>query len=246
MGKKSRRNRKTGNNDAATASASASATAANGAGSGSGSGTYRCFHGSTAGKSQPNGEYMKAAAEYVHMLRQETLLDNQDGSIDQQVIPIERRYFEDHTHLIKDPEFHRFIFAFCTKQYLESNNLKNHSRQQVIFMLLRLGLMFRYRTTPKELTKYYRDIRTDRGIIKVLVRETKTHCKCMNEGKVIAKTMDISGRCYGCMEEFPKETLLICNGCQSVRYHDRDCQRNHWRRIHKFDCKNFSILSAKV
>ena len=109
-----------------------------------------------------------------------------------------------------------------------------------------MGLFCRYRTTPKELHKYDRDIRTDRGIIKVLVRETKTHCKCMNEGKVIAKTMDISGRCYGCMEEFPKETLLICNGCQSVRYHDRDCQRNHWRRIHKFDCKSFSELNAKV
>ncbi|OEU07184.1 hypothetical protein FRACYDRAFT_251487 [Fragilariopsis cylindrus CCMP1102] len=176
---------------------------------------------------------MKAVAEYVHMLRQETLLDNQDGSKDELALAIRSViYDEDHMHLIKDPEFHRFLL--------------HPLRRQVVHDLLLFGLMCRYRTAPKELTKYNRDIRTDRGMIKVLVRETKTHCKCMNEGKVIAKTMDKTGRCDGCKEDFPKLTLRICNGCQYVRYHDSDCQRNHWQRIHKFDCKSFSELNAKV
>ena len=256
MGKKSRRNRnkKTGN-DAASTTASASATASatasaiasatasastiaanDAAANGAGAGTNQCFHGSTAGKSQPNGEYMKAAAEYVHMLRQETLLDNQDGSKDELALAIRSViYDEDHMHLIKDPEFHRFLFAFCTKQYLASDIFKDPLRRQVVHDLLLFGLMCRYGTTSKELTKYNRDIRTDRGLIKVLVRETRTHCKCMNEGQVIAKGMDIIGICCGCLKYFPKETLSFCSGCQVLKYHDRKCQLDHWH-IHKSDC----------
>ncbi|OEU08089.1 hypothetical protein FRACYDRAFT_250310 [Fragilariopsis cylindrus CCMP1102] len=252
MGKKSRRNRnkKTGHDAAsATAIASAIASATDSAtaiaASSAGSGTNQCFHGSTAGKFHPKSEYMKAAKEYVEMLRQEALLDNQDGSKKQQALAIRRIYDEDHMYLIKDPEFCRFVFAFSTKKYLESNNLKDKSRGLVIRALLHLGLFCRYRTTPKELHKYDRDIRTDRGIIKVLVRETKTHCKCMNEGKVIAKTMDINGKCHGCLEEFPKETLSFCDGCQLLKYHNRECQINHWH-IHKSDCKRFSESNAKV
>ena len=262
MGKKSRRNRnkKTGN-DAASTTASASATASaiasatasastiaanDAAANGAGAGTNQCFHGSTAGKSQPNGEYMKAAAEYVEMLRQESLLDYQDSSKKQQALAIRSIiYKEHHMHLIKDPEFHRFLFAFCTKQYLASDIFKDPLRRQVVHDLLLFGLMCRYGTTSKELTKYNRDIRTDRGLIKVLVRETRTHCKCMNEGKVIAKTMDKTGKCDGCKEDFPKLTLRICNGCQYVRYHDSDCQRNHWLEHHQFDCQSFARANAK-
>ena len=85
MGKKSRRNKKTGNDAAsATATASVTATAANGAGSG----TKRCLHGSTADKFQPNNEYIKAVEDYLDIRHQAALLDNQDGSQAQQLIPV--------------------------------------------------------------------------------------------------------------------------------------------------------------
>ncbi|OEU11606.1 hypothetical protein FRACYDRAFT_263265 [Fragilariopsis cylindrus CCMP1102] len=237
MGKKSRRTRKTGNNDAASATATAiaattaSATASASAASSASSGTNQCFHGSTAGKFHPKSEYMKAAQVYFDARRQMTLLDDRDGRN-----AIRRIYDEDHMHLITDPDFHRFIFAYCTQQYLESNNLKDQSRKPSIKVLLHLGLGYRYRSASTERHKYHRDILTDRGIIKVLVRETKTHCLCMNEGKVIAKTMDIIGICHGCQTEFPKENLSFCSGCQVLKYHNRECQINHWH-IHKSSCE---------
>ncbi|OEU14287.1 hypothetical protein FRACYDRAFT_240821 [Fragilariopsis cylindrus CCMP1102] len=246
MGKMSRRNRnkKTGN-DAASATAiasaiasatdSATAIAANGAGAG----TNQCFHGSTADKFHPNGEYMKAAQEYLDMRFQAVLLDRRNGSQVQQEMSMQMgsKYDEDHMYLIKDPEFHRFIFAFCTKLYLGSNNFEDQSRRQVINALLFLGLKYRHIANPDDnLPKHLRDIKTERGMIKVLVRETKTHCPCMNEGKVIAKTMDKIGKCHGCQEDFPKMSLLICSGCQFAKYHSRDCQLDHWH-IHKSSCE---------
>ena len=243
MGKKSRRNnRKTGKkNDAAnsatasataTATAIASATADNTASSG----TNLCHHGSTADKFHPNHEYMKDAKEFVCMRHQVNLLNNQDSSKDQQEKAIQMKYFDDHMHLYTDPEFCQFIFAFCTQQYLESNNFKDQLRRQVIHVLLTLGLSCRYSTASKEFDKYVRDILTDRGTIKVLVRETKTYCPCMKEGKGIAKTMDKVGRCHGCRKDFPKKTLSFCSGCQFMKYHNRECQTNHWH-IHKSECK---------
>ena len=248
MGKKSRRNnRKTGKkNDAAsttastTATAIASATAANTASSG----TNLCHHGSTADKFHPNHEYMKDAKEFVCMRHQVNLLNNQDSSKDQQEKAIQMKYFDDHMHLIKDPEFCQFIFAFCTKQYLESNNLKVRHQRKLIQALLFLGLTCRYSTASKEFDKYVRDIGTERGMIKVLVRETATHCTCMNEGKGIAKKMDKVGKCHGCKKEFPKKTLSFCDGCQYMKYHNRECQTNHWH-IHKIDCKKLGS-EAKV
>ena len=225
MGKKSKRirNKKTGNDAAAASSAS--------------SGTIKCFHGSTEDKFHPNSEYRKDAQEYLEMCDQSTLLDNEDGSENQQATAFRRIYDEAHMHLIKDPEFHRFIFAYCTDQYLESNNLTDESRQEVIQTLLFLGIKCRYISTDLEkFHKYNRDILTERSMIKVLVRETKTHCLCMNEGKVIAKTMDIIGICQGCDKVFPKENLSFCSGCHIMKYHSRDCQLHHWH-IHKLSCE---------
>ncbi|OEU11286.1 hypothetical protein FRACYDRAFT_246400 [Fragilariopsis cylindrus CCMP1102] len=160
---------------------------------------------------------------------------------------IERKYEDDHRHLMNDPEFVRFIFASCTQQYLESSNFKDKSRQHVIYTLLMLGIKCRYGTDPDDLEKfhkYHRDINTERGTIKVLARETTTHCNCMNEAKDIAKTMDTDARCSGCKLVFLKATLKYCDGCQHARYHDSDCQRNHWFE-HQFDCKGSIRAKAK-
>jgi hypothetical protein len=238
MGKKSRRNKKTGN-DAASAAAAAATTAASAS---AGSGTNRCFHGSTIDKFQSNSEYMKALMAYENMHSQVVvLLNNQNGSQTQHMRAVDiirMKYDEDHINLIKDPEFCPFIFAFCTEQYLASNNFKNQLLHQMIQALLLLGSTCRFKNilSSDENEKYLRDSLTERGIIKILARETATYCNCMKEGKDIARIMDKLGRCYGCGNQFPKETLSFCNGCQFVRYHNRECQLNDWSN-HKLLCK---------
>ncbi|OEU06389.1 hypothetical protein FRACYDRAFT_254694 [Fragilariopsis cylindrus CCMP1102] len=250
MGKKSRRhrNKKTGH-VAASASATATATAtANALVSpySASSGTNPCYHGSSADKFQPDNEYEKAAQEYIEMYHHIVLniLTIQDVRRVQQSTDIQKKYYEDHINLCSDPQFVRFIFAFCTQQYLESNDFKDESRHKVIYILLQLGIQCRYDTDREKMKKYLRDINTERGIIKVLSRETTSHCNCMNEAKDIAKTMDTDARCSGCKLVFLKATLKFCDGCQHARYHDSDCQRNHWFE-HQFDCKGSIRAKAK-
>jgi hypothetical protein len=223
MGKKSRRNRTVATSAGAAAAASDF--------------TDRCFHGSTIDKfQQPNSEYMKAAEEYYIMRGHfsNTSLTNVDNIT--QRIEIFKKYDNDHNHLTEDPEFSRFIFAYCTERYLGSKNFQEYGRRQEIWGLLSLGLMCRYCTTSEEWVKYHRDIDTDRGIIKCLVRETATYCDCMKQGRGIARTMEKVGRCHGCKNEFPKETLSFCNGCQVARYHNHECQIDDWPN-HKSACK---------
>jgi hypothetical protein len=152
---------------------------------------------------------------------------------------MKEKYDDDHKHFTEDPEFCRFIFGYCTEQYLRSNNLHDNDRRVIIIDLLTLGLTIRNsrnKISNEQSSKYKRDIRTNRGIINCLARETKTYCNCMKEGKDIARTMEKVGSCYGCGNEFPKETLSLCNGCQFVKYHSRECQINDWP-IHKLHCK---------
>ena len=253
MGKKSRRhrNKKTGNG-AASASASNSATATATTTEvvspySASSGTNPCYHGSTADKFQPGSEYLKAVEEYLDTIRQMNLLNIQDGSHVQQAGIFE----EDHKHLMKDPEFSRFIFAFCTQQYLEGNflflskvTLKIKPRLSPLHTILVLGIGCRYGADLEKEDKYLRDAFTERGIINILFRETTTHCPCMNEAKDIAKKMDKEAMCNGCNLIFPKETLRPCTGCQKVDYHNRKCQSNHWPE-HRSDCKSFKIEQDK-
>ena len=46
--------------------------------------------------------------------------------------------------------------------------------------------------------------------------------------------------CSACGLE-PKEgkKLLTCRNCKCVAYHDADCQKAHWKRQHKHDCKHW-------
>jgi hypothetical protein len=243
MGKKSRRNKKTGN-DAATSSSvadracAATATAAAAAAS-LGTTSSGCYHGSTIDKFQPNSEFMKAYKEYTDMCVQIENINDHDLQLS-----MKEKYDKDHKHIIHNPEFYRFIWAYCTEQYLKSNNLQEQDPKlrQEIWRLLTLGLIgSRNKISNEQCSKYKRDIRTNRGIINCLARETKTYCNCMREGKDIARTMEKIGVCYGCKQEFPKEALSLCNGCQSVKYHSRECQINNWPN-HKLHCKKWQAL----
>lgn len=43
--------------------------------------------------------------------------------------------------------------------------------------------------------------------------------------------------CSGCLRDFDKKALKKCSKCQLVRYCGEICQREHWNREHKEDCK---------
>ena len=244
MGKINRRrntNKKTGT-DAASATATATTTALVNPYSAS-SGTNPCYHGSTADKFQPGSEYLKAIEEYLNMHHQGTLLNNQDSD------QLYMKYEEDHRHLImKNPEFYRFIFAICTQMYLAAteSSVRESSvchKNERFRSILCFGAVC-IKLPHDKLNKKLLDALTERGVINILVRETKSHCKCMNEAKKIAKTLDKVGQCHGCKEEFPKLTLRLCNGCQVWKYHSPECQRNDWA-IHREDCKKLQALKLK-
>jgi hypothetical protein len=58
--------------------------------------------------------------------------------------------------------------------------------------------------------------------------KTKDFCDCMKSKKSEAKEMEKLGRCAGCDDLFPKETLRLRNGCQLIRFHSKECLIEHW------------------
>ncbi|KAL7531753.1 hypothetical protein ACHAXR_004216, partial [Thalassiosira sp. AJA248-18] len=54
-------------------------------------------------------------------------------------------------------------------------------------------------------------------------------------------------RCHGCNEIYDK--LSQCTRCKKAFYCSKNCQRNHWRRVHKSECQvlniEYSIQLAK-
>lgn len=204
-----------------------------------------CHHGSSEQEfNNGGGEYLKAVEEYIH--RAQILARKQQRPED--AANLSKKFADDYSTLMKDIEFGKFLFAYCTREYFNSNTLKKPVQRTNIRILLALGFLIRYHYIPlnegknvgcgseymEDLSKYNRDIYTDRGIINCLARETP--CKCMKDGKKEAKTMDKIGYCFGCKQEFPKDNLLVCSGCNDVKYHSRDCQLKYWSD-HKIQCR---------
>ncbi|GMF55961.1 unnamed protein product [Phytophthora fragariaefolia] len=55
------------------------------------------------------------------------------------------------------------------------------------------------------------------------------------------KYMENGLMCAGC--GYPGETLLACSACKSVKYCSKNCQRMHWKRIHRLMCQKARLLS---
>ncbi|KAL4177775.1 hypothetical protein KRP22_002701 [Phytophthora ramorum] len=50
--------------------------------------------------------------------------------------------------------------------------------------------------------------------------------------------------CSACnIPPFPGESFSGCSACKAVKYCSRDCQRSHWKRIHRHLCPNAVLLS---
>jgi len=207
-----------------------------------------CYHGSTEEQfdGRGGGEYLKAVEEFFY--RSQKQGRKQDSSTAQMdAANLSKNFSNDYIHLMKDPGFGKFVIAWCTREYLKSK-LKKPVHRSNVKVLLALGLLIKFHYVPRgmgedvgpgstnmeNISKYNRDIYTDRGIINCLTRWTP--CKCMNGGKTDAKKMEKLGYCFGCESQFPKETLFVCAGCHDVKYHNRDCQIQHWPE-HKIQCK---------
>jgi hypothetical protein len=68
---------------------------------------------------------------------------------------------------------------------------------------------------------------------KILLKENKKHVKNttnLSEGEMCAN-------CY-VLEKTLDERLLKCGQCRLIKYCSRECQREHWKKAHKKQCKN--------
>jgi hypothetical protein len=218
--------------------------------------TARCYHGSSPQNFSPSHDHWKACAIYSTVINDDC---NQDGvtggsaSVSKHGIADLTKFQADHRKILEDQQFGRFLISWCTELYLtqKEDTIPEVVRQ----LLLQMGLDIKYldfksrrgsrshhqnmvlSDNIQQRMKYDRDINTDeRGIINCLARETRDFCDCMKSRKSEAKEMDKVGRCAGCNDLFPKETLRLCNGCQAAHFHSKDCLIKHWP-THKAFCK---------
>jgi hypothetical protein len=202
-----------------------------------------CYHGSTAEKFALDSEFGKVICDYLSSQRQK--LDN--GCSTREKVDLEEKFGMEHVEFMTDPRFGRFIFAFSTTVYLNSNLKENLlAKITVVRRLLQLGMIIKYAHIPKSLggrfnaeifLKHSMDVNADeRGVINCLSRETKIFCDCMKPKKTEAKDMEKLGRCYGCNEIFQKEQLRLCTGCSTIKFCSKECHRRKWND-HKVQCK---------
>ena len=60
------------------------------------------------------------------------------------------------------------------------------------------------------------------------------------------KFFDLCGyTCYGCGLQIPNDKLKFCGKCKVLCYCCRKCQRFHWNKVHKKECKNVGLDFSK-
>mmetsp|Transcript_11416 Transcript_11416/g.11120 ORF Transcript_11416/g.11120 Transcript_11416/m.11120 type:complete len:214 (+) Transcript_11416:70-711(+) len=193
----------------------------------------QCYHGCTKKEFNNRGEHYKVVEDWIRS----DLVDDDET------------YNQD--RIDDDPTFSCFVIAHITDDYLKDKNI------DILHLHYRLLLLveMRYFYIPKHegkdvgpeskittnFSKYIRDIETERGIINCMAREIP--CKCMEEKRIAAKLMEKTAVCFECRQEFPKELLLRCIGCDHVQYCSNECSIKHWPN-HKDWCKQKSVSSA--
>lgn len=55
---------------------------------------------------------------------------------------------------------------------------------------------------------------------------------CQSLHKLVAR----KEMCHGCHKLFCRKDLLDCSRCHKVQYCSKECQKGHWRHIHKQQC----------
>ncbi|GFH56413.1 hypothetical protein CTEN210_12889 [Chaetoceros tenuissimus] len=149
--------------------------------------------------------------------------------------------------LEKEPElisesFCKFVWTMCIEAYFELT-LNGTGSKDILLGCIILATNLKYRYLPEKngeqiainkISKYMRDIFSERGIARVLVKELS--CDCTDDLKRISKRMENIGTCFGCRSQEKKSALLECSRCRFARYCGKDCQASDWDK-HKKACK---------
>ena len=202
----------------------------------------RCYHGFCLTKEEFNcDEYFKVLDDYERR-----------HSVDEDIKETKfEEFYKIYHRLMVDETFARFIVAHVTTDFLKGKD------DATLGLRLILLLDIRYIYIPQhegkdvrpdsEITrnyqKYGRDILTERGRINCMAREIS--CDCMEEKLIEAKKMEKIAVCFCCEEEFPKEKMRRCKGCDHVQYCSKECYKKDWPD-HKEWCKRNSVLSAST
>jgi hypothetical protein len=215
-----------------------------------------CYHGSTA-------ENISEACDWFYGTMETNMSEVSDFI---RVIDAcyEKDIEMDDTLKIFDPKFGTFLFAVATKIMKELNFLKwcesevysNDPDRKCLEIIVSLGIDVRYHWIPmmaieedvnnpgsvyyRKREKYKIDIKTNRGMINVLARETKSVCDCMKPERSKTKTMEKFSFCYNCLNKFPKNQLLLCGGCLGVHLCSKDCHNQRWPS-HKIGCEKLDF-----
>mmetsp|Transcript_44474 Transcript_44474/g.48135 ORF Transcript_44474/g.48135 Transcript_44474/m.48135 type:complete len:220 (-) Transcript_44474:67-726(-) len=199
----------------------------------------QCYHGCTKKEFNNRGEHYKVVEDWIR-----TDLTDDDESYNKEC----DEFFKTHKRVIEDPTFSCFVLAHVTDDFLKGKDSDVLNRL-VLLVDIRYFYIPRHEgkdvgpdsEITKNYSKYIRDIETERGRINCMAREIP--CKCMEEKRIAAKLMEKTAVCFECRQEFPKELLLRCIGCDHVQYCSNECSIKHWPN-HKDWCKQKSVSSA--
>ena len=198
-----------------------------------------CYHGSTA-EDVAKGSPFRMVIDEWHTMGYRMHVAGKNHT---EVSIMISNFNVKHKKLMSNPKFHPCVSAIGTDIFLKSYGSEAYPlyKEKQIRGVLGLGIRSKYMDCPfvadkEKYQKYMRDIMTGRGIINVLDRETNNFCNCMKPYKEEAKTMEKSGLCYGCRQEFPKMQLKRCSGCLCIQYCSNKCMKKKWP-THKQFCK---------
>ena len=149
--------------------------------------TLECYHGSTAKITGGDSDYSRAITKYLSFCRTGMKLLARGEQ------PVATKFGKVYPKLLTDPDFSKFIFAFCTNLCLSNSFAVGKHEQGLVGALLTLGLHIRHVCIPlsegtdlnqdsdnkKKAIRNCYDSQTERGMIKCLSRETKEFCDCM-------------------------------------------------------------------
>mmetsp|Transcript_11949 Transcript_11949/g.13518 ORF Transcript_11949/g.13518 Transcript_11949/m.13518 type:complete len:222 (+) Transcript_11949:50-715(+) len=201
----------------------------------------QCYHGCTKKEFNNRGEHYKVVEDWSQI----ELIDDDETYNEDRI----DEFYKTHKRVMDDPTFGRYAIAHITDDYLKGKDDTNLLHHLALFLDVRYFYIPRNEgkdvgldsEITKNYNKYCRDVRTERGRIKFMAREIP--CKCMEEKRIAAKLMEKTAVCFECRQEFPKELLLRCIGCDHVQYCSNECSIKHWPN-HKEWCKQNSVSSA--
>jgi len=212
----------------------------------------RCLHGSTIEAYQN--------PEYLAFLKMYDFFVNHAMSGGEQLERFFHQFENRYERFLQDEEFCKWLFAYCVdgfRHHATQGDVGNIPKKHLDTLKrhLMLAIESRYgcpvgmelkseHEKSQEMEdmafekyhKYAIEVRTNRGFVSCLQRETKAHCNCMKAGKKVVKKMPRTWVCAGCKKEVCTEIHFLCSLCGMAKYCTRECQKKNWQEVHKYQC----------